>query len=496
MFNQQIPQPASTMNITIEKVMFIETGTHNNMHYRCWTPTVTGDLTERVVAATQHGGQVTPAKLSNIAASIIQPSLHASDRPVAIVNSWGNPRFAFILVLRHQSSTGLNTRHILSGYTDHPGGVIFNSGLNCDFDNQMRLYFTSAFVISLPRSGYGQETMVHANAIISGEYNPGMLAMPGAPQGQVTYKLRPEDIALADGLKDLNIPGMTQIADTRLMFNQQKFEFSSYANQSPAGYLSRVLNSVSQSHHDISATSTIGDLMEARRGIVAEHAISDNIALELLIRRTGLHENGSITIGELRQLDPTAMDRASLTPLANTDSIAFAGGAAYMNTTGIDVNIATSLVSMVPPLMLSLMITHIHLKASNLFDFHNPQNYYVSLPLSFCTDLNLEHLGNLLKDRLLWTVFYPLFINQSMLFDLEIIIDLLGDTVIHLSLNGETHRVTYVLPTWGASLYAPVLTNSQDQVTAAAGRLMSLATYVNDCNLSANVSQGVPYVSF
>lgn len=460
-------------NTTIVKAIFVETGTYNDLTSRPFKTELDMSTLRSFQEATSMGKHISANTISGIAGNVLKPSAQAQGN-VMISNGWDTPRLRFILEVEFgQSSLIASTRQVVTGYTDYVG-VLERNGQHV-VDPNMRMFFNNSITLRTIReqSPWGgvvdRSTVVDASQLLTGTYQP---AFGG---GVVTRSMRPEDIFVTVGLGSL---ANENTLDTRVNFAGGHIKKSNRKNTFAPEYISRVIQADQMAKATVSdEAASIDQLMDVARGNVLEGLVSDDPYLKKLIDRTNIGQEASVTYGELCAIDQHLDDIAVIMLRRKSDPVHVRGQTEHWNGSTMETLAATTLSHSVPSIMMDLMLTGVSFMATN----QTLTGEYVVQVVgqkSFTSSIDMSPYLAAFTERLKNEVLKGISNNNLITFDLTMQIDLVGETFIRISLNGQPH-IDYMMPSFCDALAAPVLTQDGSDLYTLANDLTTLAENIS-----------------
>lgn len=460
------------MNIT--RLNFVETGTYGDMVIRPYTTSVTPREISILQEATDNGANLNPANLAGVAGSIIRPCTEGVG-VASIENGWDTKRLRFFMEVQIPSIAGAVVVQYLTGYTDHVG-VSYNGTI----DPNMRMYFNNSIfarkmLVQTPFGQQGQTTVSDASQILHGNYTPSFRNL-----NSNAFTMRPEDVFTTISASQM---GNVDIVDTRPSFATSSLKKSRRSNSSPTTYLSRVMTAHRDTFNDGEVDDEYQTAMSRAVGRVRESLVSQDNTLSIFQRETSLSEGSSITYGELCHLCPQldSLTRVALATGVIADTMHTRGQSEYWTSTTNEAIFCTILTHSVPAVMMDLMINKVAFVATNQTLDGSFQIQFGEV-LSFAENQDMTPYIQQFQRRLISEIFQDLTRNNLIDIQLTAHFDVLGETVMDISLGGGP-TVRFVSPSFCDGLTSPVLTNDAQFLKAMSSDIDSLAD-----NMQMNLS--------
>lgn len=483
--NQQFMAQANNGGMRITKLLFVETGTYNDMTVRPYNTFIEAQDILSFQEASNGGRNVAPSALAAVS-NVLRPAAQ-HEGIVQIADGWNSRRLRFMMEVTQGGVMGAHVKQYLTGYTDHFG--LSDQGF---LDRNMRLFFNNTLTVRAVQDfqpGIGNVnrlTVSDASHVIRGHFN----ATFGSNEvGQRV--MRPQDVFDTMGHSVL---GTDDVMDLRTSFAGGIMK-SRRNNGSAAHYLSRTLGAYHQAYNDDTNNSNdIGALLGSAAGTVQEGLVTSDGFLAYLMRMqsTGLVETGSVTYGELCQFEPDLdqhiTDVFPITPtVRQRDYIHQAGDSENWTGNTMEVVVATALSHSVPSIMTDMMLTGIHFRATNQ-TLDGTVSIVPMAAESFAEGVNLEPYIKHFIHRLEFEVLRSLSRNNLIDYAIEMRIDILNDSMISIAMNGQPPAVF-----WNAqfadALNAPVITNNSNTLGKLAYDIENL---VGNLDTNYNVPQNSP----
>lgn len=478
-----------------------ETGTYQQQVLRSFETHVGADDMNQLEQDTRGGRDININTLQNVAGNILKPQAQVSptEAAVQIPNGWLCRRFRFMMVVEERASyaTDRTTTRILFGYTDHS-----DASLN-HLDPNMRIYFNSETVIQMvsrptPQGMTQYPVVTSSNQILSPYTNTGeVVSLLHTPPER--YLIRPEDVfhyqnaSLIGKRMEYSIPGsnLQGMHDGRSMLAAGGgYKYSNRRTNSPTRFINEVLGAFNHGKKEAeldpfaeqSPEHLFADevLYEKAAGGVANPEIYTSQFFAKLATRCGLVEQGFVRYQELVNNFPEVQQNVKYSLNEGTRSIRQMSEAQdSASWSGSDrTAVAGSLMTqVVPSIMMDCFLRQVTFAATNgsgrghVIDIHpdGVRSIVRDLPM-------IEHLQEFQR-RLVYDVLNVISQNNALWYQISASADLSGETIIDLAIEGEEPR-RFVAPTFGDSLFAPIITHHQEQVETISSDLTFLAQQV------------------
>lgn len=465
-----IPGQMNTQSIMrITRLLFTETGTYNDMALRPYQAYADVPLLNAMKEATHGGTNLQPSVLAGIAGSVLRPATQSMGA-VSIINNWDTPRLRFLMEVVHTDSLLGESVQYLTGYTDHVG-VNWQTG---SIDPRMQLYINNSIqtrrILETTAVGtMNRQAVVSAAQLLSGEYTPDFRNVH-----QNTFTMRPQDVFMTMGASVLREHN-SHIIDTRQAFSAGNLKLSARSNTSAPSYLSRVMKGYRTAMQTADTTDDMALMMEKAVGVVPEPTLSTDPFLGLAQRRhTALLEHSWISYGELLGISPELDHIVTLVARKNSPYMMHheRGQSERWEGTTHETILATVLSHSVPSLMMDLMLTKLAFLVTNQTLDGSFQIQFAHAT-GFAQGVDLTPYLQLFEQRLVTEVLRDLTHNNQLGVSLSLQFDILGDTVLDISVNSGP-VIRYVTPSFCDALMAPVITNNSQNLHALANDISTL----------------------
>jgi hypothetical protein len=458
-------------NITITKFLLHETGSYNKQYRRPYNTNLTGSTMNAIVEKLQYANDFMPSAMAGLANQFISP-VATPEREIEMVNGWNERRMRFMMEVVVDNYTGGRIIEVVLGYTSHVG-----VGISGSIDPRMEFYINSVMhireSIDFTPTGNRKYTTVSDNSHILVDNN-----WKGITSNEVVQRMRPEDVYVTIGrthLTDLK-PGTTY--DTRAVLSTMPVK-SRRANANSANYMATVIKGYNDATISSPLEANSYSILEAARGNSSEGLISHDPFLSAIGNIRGYNSGNSFTYNDLQMLDQNVEHVTKVKLMAPTHRVSVhqTGQTADWGASDLNTSVATILSNAVPGMLMELALTKVILMATNrtigcvikttIIDVEGFSNGDNSNAIAiFITRLENEVLRDISY-------------NGSMDFAVEMHIDLLGETWIKLSLNGQP-AIDYVTPSFCDALLTPVITSDDTRAMTLASDFDTLTSQLID----------------
>ena len=458
--------------MNVVKLIVQETGTYNGQYRRPYTTVLNAQTADAIFDAVNGKQSISAAMMAGTAMNFITP-VATPEAQVIIPNGWNTPRLRFLLEVCQVDNMGMSITEHITGYTEYS-----DQSYGDRLDPKMRFFINNISqtrqvkqVTPLGTQSY-HSLIDSSQVVVNNQYN----GMMGANK---VYGLRPENVLnqidevdLRSGLE----PGDTMFNTTTAIISQPVK--SSRKNNIAPVYVASMLDGYAQTARADGDNKTHSDLVSSTIPLVESQSYTTDPFLMFMQRINaskgfGATLGNSFTLEDLVKLDTNTPNVTKLAKFAQggvhqTGQTNDWGGSDGITT------FAATLAQALPSYLSQFCFNRINFTATNYTQtgeiatvvtnvkgFNNSQDLS-SVITSFIFRLNTELLRGLSY-------------NNQMPFQIEVNCDLIGETWIELSLNGEP-MVTYVYPSFCDALATPVVTTNAavlDNIARDFSNLMS-----------------------
>ena len=455
------------MSFNVSKLMFIETGEYHQQAARPYNTDLTDTRNISLLKnATQDGNNISANSVAGVASTIIKPSSEAG-RDINITQGWGERRYRFFMEVEMMVA-GVATRKIIIGYTDHVG-----VSMGGTLDPNMRMYINNVIVLRL--MGQNQWQIFESNHIVVND-----LQVHGGGYQNQSVVMRPEDVFNTLQATSFYTQDDLDVVDYRANIAKGARK-SARSNTNHNQFLAKSMKALhtSQNNADHLAGGTMADIYQEATTKVRESSIHDDNLLRDWDTQANYFEDGFITYGMLCDLSPSTMYNTQHFELKPALKQATQHTANTEHFKGSDVTaIMSSILSnTVPPLAMECLLTRVKFTATNATINGQPHVAMTDVPRGFVDDVPLDQYARLFIDRLINIVMPDVTNNWNFIVQIEMDVDILGETRIEISVNGEP-PVPYVIPSFADGLTAPIIGSNNTDLSNLAVDINSITSSI------------------
>lgn len=398
--------------------------------------------------------------------------------PVFIPNGWQTPRLRFILETEDEINGQIRVS-IISGYTEY-----MDLSLSDHIDPNMKFYINNISVMykMLQADGtaiYRPSQHFNVMADLFGNMQYEELDSYG------NKLIRPKDI-VEDMLTTTEFGNTyANVINTTGTITSSNVQTSSKINNNSVGYLTRTIDSYLTGKKLASISHSELDVLKEASAQVTEPNIYSIGFIKLLSNLTHTTNITSFTLNNLAALDPTVSTRVTL--ITQNTGYGYRDTNVLSNITDsediLNPTVETMKVSELVFSVGSIMVENLFDKLA--FSISNATGQLVVLPTTAASILQTYGVpANIINGYInramaaISALLCPkLTDNGATQVELHYSSELMGETVVSISLNGQM-PVVYRYPTFADSLFTPVVTNSatKDDVTSTFQTLFDATT--------------------
>lgn len=433
--------------VEITKAILIWVPPQNEQYYRPYEANLNGSNMHRMKDATENGSNLSSVAMAHAASDILSPSITPKEQLV-IPGGLGSSRFAFFIECTSKNLYG-NRRELITGFTDHDG--ITATGA---IDPNMNLHINNIVEI-------GEADKVGANGVMQRSLLSSSQVLAERPVTNDIFSMRPEDVVCAGQFSIAAEAGLSNVSiDTRNAINGGvKAKLSTRNNVIPSKYLSTVTNGLVSA---LAGEGVIGGMEEVGSSVYVD-AVNNlretSVLLGNFYTELGLNDSFSthtVRFSQISSVWPRPNDFWSkIMPRPGETITSPIETSEHWRGSNIATNIAFSLTHAVPALMSSIMLLKLEVSITNMNLTGQPEVVILNHTPMFSGTVLHMHLVHLVNQIEL-EIINGILRNKVNLFDIHMNIDLLKNSKIDISVNGE-QSIPFVAPLFCDSYYSPVL---------------------------------------
>ena len=419
---------------------------------------------------------ITPDAVAPITVGFLAPS--AQQRGVAqIANGWGTQRLRFMMEIE-VTRNNLQTRELVNGYTDHPGIAMGSKSI----DPNMIFVINNITKVSTKQIGnreigfrttfntHGTNQVVFDSVPTSYLNNDKQFII--TPRSMMTSMV-PE--AFTSG----GFPGSTVNAVASVT---TKPTLSNQSHTSPVRYVSKVLNSFSNSFRSALPGSSDGEVIDNSIAMVLDDTMAKYGFSDVLYSMYNNTYTGSFTMRDLLDIDPNTLAN---TNIAMSDAPIPVGSSEYLSGADICTTSANVVSQSLPAIMSDFFLTKLSFSSTNRLTGQNLGIATGFAPVTQITDargfypIDMAAIHMPLVDKINLEIIRLISNNGMFDYDLHVAYDVLGTTTINISI-GNYPSTPFIIPSFCNSTNTAVITNNYDDLTTMKDSFESLTSIFND----------------
>jgi hypothetical protein len=432
----------------VVELLVLEIGTYNQQWRRPFETHLDGAGLDMFQNALAGAASYRPAMLNGIANQFILPAAQP-EKQIAIPGGWNEQRMRFHMKVRHEFRMGgFITEHII-GYTN------YNGANATGFASDLEFYVNSTLMVreSLEQTPLGMQTYTtiadNSHILVDNNWE-GIF-------GQTEQRLRPEDVLSTMSRTHLDVPAGSLI-DGRS--TQSNVAVKSRRQNSMAPHF---MATILDAHKNAKESEEFGQgeqqILSQARGYASDNNVGKDPFLSAISQIRGTALGNTLSWRDLSRLDPNAthVTQVILMDNAARAETHWAGQTADWGAADVTTQASTILAQSVAGLMFDEMLTELVFKCTN--NVQGGGVHFQPFHAASFTSLAVEPIVERFANRFRHEIWNDLTFNNQIACNMELRMDLYGESWIKLSLNGEP-MTDYVVPSFSDALTVPVITNN------------------------------------
>jgi len=480
----------------VRQLVMVETSGNAQQYRRPYETVVTPGVQQLVMDRLDPKQTVTPASLAGVANQFIVPSA-APEKAVAIPYGWEQRRLRFMMLLDHIGPAGVEITQVITGYSE-----FFDPSLQGSIDPHMNFYVNSTMALRrvVARTAIGNRDYYNvadaAHVIVDN-------AWENVHQSQKEFRMRPADVYSTMTRIHLDQAVNADMNDTRTLVTQLP-QKSWRRNANTTAYASALFENYQTAMKLDAFGQTQDQILSQARGHSVEQSVAQDPFMNAINKIRGSQNGNAFTVHDLLRLDPHAMDddiallsyQGQASPINpgmgnntffNTGAMEVGWGAANQYT-----QIATILSHSIPAIMVESAIANIIVHCTNRNEFRQPQVLVSGMrdfPSMAGTTIDMTQFIEKFKWRVANEVLNDVSFNNDLDYAFNLKLDLLGDSIIEISMSGGPFE-SFTLPSFCDALLVPIVTNNDQRALQVASDFTSLFDSVLNSN---DIAPGASY---
>ena len=410
--------------------------------------TLTNQLSE---AGVGNGSAVSPGTINGIVGLNGRPI-----RDATIPHGWDTQRLKFILIV-HNVTNGTTYTHYIQGYSEY-----YEKSLSGVIDDNMPFIINSILTtatIRNPMTNMPNTTVFSNYNVITGD--AGNTVFENVDTGSSLELVRPVDI----------INGISMDVQFGGNNNQRVIDKTSTVGTSPmttnrkhndaGAYFTGLVNACTEGLNVNAGTNDPTAYLQSAMHQLRPDKLVDNAFISKLMAVTGVIAPTTFTLNTLRLscvFNPDVIVLVNNGELHNSAfSFVQASGVESMTSARPETGLVTAIVNGLASTMSDNLITALDVSFTNV---SGVPVIVPGIPQSLVTGIDvtpkLNNVISYIRQLLMPTITY----NNQQFVEVNASVDIIGETVINISLNGAPH-IVYRMPTYADSTYSPTLSTSE-----------------------------------
>lgn len=485
--------------LTVTKFLVVESGVYGDQYRRPYETVLSGDIQSIVAQRYQNvkGEVSTGSVLAGVAGSFLMPQKQP-EAPIAIPGGWGQVRYRALLEIEATAQNGYTTREVVMAWSD-----MVDASLSGHINPDLVFYINTVNVLrdwqqETPNGQVNMSAVANSSHLVSHD----MFEGHGGPRQN---SVRPMDVFSFISQKSIDPEtAQSDIYDGRTTLTKTPVK-SQRRNTVAAAYANQVLNAFNISHATGQATGGTGfDQIAEAQGLVMEseaqqdfflRALRDHRGAPMIEKHFSLREVQALsphTLPDFIMRHDSVLHVVKTTPPMLADRYAGLEAADWGKTNPLT-SVATVLAHEVPSLLMENMFTRAVIKASNRVYVDNRISVVMSNYESF-SNMDLTQHMRVVESRLAHETMMAISNNNTLDFDIEMLIRLDGDSRFTISMQGGT-PVEFICPSFADALLAPVITKEKQRAFDIANDFQALGEIISDAGSQVPLMSGAVFMA-
>lgn len=452
-------QPAQS-RIYISRLLICEVLGHHNQYLRPYQAHVDRESLNHMKNYLDNPGNVTPIGLSSLPTPFITPSATPGAK-VDIINGWNEKRFRFMMEVVFDNDFQKRSE-IICGFTDYPGISHGNH-----LDPNMVFYINSIVPMRHNIVSYA-----HGNMEMSIPYSPAQMISKENYSNLSGNMYNMTPVSLINRLTTDAWQFSGEVHDLSSDVSYPSLSLRNYTN--PGRYASKILNSFK----DYGVNTNMGverdseaNVLSTIRGELLESSPSTNQNTFINLIRN-ITQNGlgtAFTFGDLMRID-SRVTQDDVTKVFLKQPTINAFDTEHLAGARIETQTAITISNVLPTIMMDYGIVSLSFTSTNNTIGVQRITTITNIHTMSGSQNDLSPYIQTIVNRIDQEIMSAISQQNMINYDIEVQCDLIGDTILFVTMGGSNIKYPYVVPTFADSLFSPVLTsNVQDLDTLAQG---------------------------
>lgn len=474
-----------TKSINVVKLIIQQTGTYDEQYQRPYTTQLSANSRNDILEAVIGKPCITPAAVATATMGFITQTA-TPERVIGIVNGWNTPRLRFLLQLREVDHMNMAQTFYVTGYTEYSEISMHNR-----VDPNMLFYInnisiTKSISYSTPLGNQSYQNLVDSSHVLVNDSYSSIF------EPNKIYNLAPESVLDDIGCLDLG-SSEDMIINTTSTMNRTPTK-SPRKNNISSVYVSRVMDGYLQTSRQSEFDTHSSMLENTKNGMQNLPYTSDPFLMKLQAMHNrqgkGTTISNTFTLNDLCSIDPNTPNVMKLAEYQAGGMYQAGRNNGWGGSDGVTLFAAT-LAQSLPAYLTQFCFNSTHFTATN-YTLTGAIEATVNDVKGFNNGLDLSKEVSAFIYRINTELLSGLSYGNKMPFQLEVRCDLIGETWIEVSLNGEP-PMCFVTPSFCDSLTTPITTTNINNLHGIASDFDRLLTELteNDNNNRSVSNTGV-----
>ncbi len=467
----------------VNKLFLQETGTYNAMYNRPYEVDTQGGVLENAIMRLEKAhGRIDGSGLAGIGSLLLKPTVgvYQGVSDIYIPNGWNERRLRFVLEVEVTSRTGSTSIYYFQGFSEHVG-VSYQGSI----DPRMKFYINSfirvgRFQQATPTGLAFVDTVQESAQVLNGQ----LLYQ----NNQEVHRLRPCDVFAGIQSNHLSHGNYGDVYDSRVTTSGGSVSFGSQrSNNLPTNYLAKFMSGYKDATELANfGTGVDGILSRAQCATMAnESAAEENPILRAFANIQGVSQTVDFSMNDLTMLDPDAPKKTVYNPISQLaiGVLHSTGQSEFWTSSTAETQFAAQLANTIPALMMESFISELQFTATNMMGMG--QSVCIETNARALTGADMSgHISRLMY-RIQHEVLFDLSYGNQDMYDINMSVDVFGETRIEVSLHGKS-PVLYAVPSFGDGLLAPVYTRSEKMYQQLTNDMEIVTNYIREASTPSN----------
>ena len=463
----------TTKRMNVTKLLIQRTGTFGDQYRRPYNSSLDGATASKILEAVEGKNIIKASTLANTSMGFIAPQATPEHR-IDIINGWGTPRLRFLLEVQHVDHMGVINNEYISGYTEYS-----DLSMNDRVDPKMTFYMnnvgrTRVVTHNTPLGSQTYQNVIDSSHILVND------KFTNAFDSNKLYTLAPESIVShIDTAGIIGDEDGGSFFDTSTALTKANPTKSDRRNNIAPIYVSGLLDSYLQSAR---SEEYLGQnaILEDVRNNVSSTAFSDDPFLMWMTAHNkrkgyGYSDGNTFTLEDLVSLDPNTVNvmRVANRMQSNTH---VAGSTCSWGGSDGTTQFASILSQSLPAYLSQYCFNKLHFMSTN-YTMTGQIETVITNTLGYNNGIDQSKEIQSMIYRINTELLTGVSFGNTMPFKIEVNCDLIGETWIEVSLNGEPPQM-FVSASYADALMSPIVTTNQGVLNGISNDFCGLMTSI------------------